>query len=77
MTAQALRDTEWKLIAGGKGLLAMDESTLTRDRRFAGVGIPHPEPSGQRVVALWNFTPVSSRSGFELSLRERSDRCRA
>src|SRR5450830_1923307 len=40
MTAQALIDTARTLVAGDKGLLAMDESTPTCDKRFARLGIP-------------------------------------
>ena len=39
MTAQGLVDTANALIAGDKGLLAMDESNPTCNRRFAGYGI--------------------------------------
>ena len=40
MNAQKLMDTARALVAGGKGLLAMDESNPTCDKRFAKVGIP-------------------------------------
>jgi fructose-bisphosphate aldolase class I len=40
MTLQTLRDTATKLFAGNKGLLAMDESTPTCNKRFAALGIP-------------------------------------
>jgi fructose-bisphosphate aldolase class I len=40
MNAQALMDTAKALVAGDKGLLAMDESNPTCDRRFAQAGIP-------------------------------------
>jgi fructose-bisphosphate aldolase class I len=40
MNAQALRDTAKKLVAGDKGLLAMDESNPTCNKRFAALGIP-------------------------------------
>ena len=39
MTA-ALRATAQALVGAGRGLLAMDESNPTCDKRFAGVGIP-------------------------------------
>jgi len=39
------------LVGGDKGLLAMDESNRTCNKRFAGVGIP-PECVCQRVVPL-------------------------
>jgi fructose-bisphosphate aldolase class I len=40
MNAQALMETARALVAGDKGLLAMDESNPTCDRRFAETGIP-------------------------------------
>jgi len=40
MNAQHLMDTAKLLIAGDKGLLAMDESTPTCNKRFAKLGIP-------------------------------------
>jgi fructose-bisphosphate aldolase class I len=43
MNAQALMDTAKALTADGKGLLAMDESTPTCNKRFAKLGIPQTE----------------------------------
>ena len=43
MTTQSLPDTARALVAGGKGLLAMDESNPTCDKRFAALGIPQTE----------------------------------
>ncbi|HVA27977.1 MAG TPA: class I fructose-bisphosphate aldolase [Candidatus Baltobacteraceae bacterium] len=40
MTAQALIDTARTLVDCGKGILAMDESNSTCDKRFAAAGIP-------------------------------------
>lgn len=40
MTSQALIDTAQALVAGDKGLLAMDESNATCNKRFAALGIP-------------------------------------
>ncbi len=40
MDAQNLIDTAAALVAGNKGLLAMDESTPTCNKRFAALGIP-------------------------------------
>ena len=40
MTLQMLRDTARVLVADDKGLLAMDESTPTCNRRFSSLGIP-------------------------------------
>ena len=43
MTAQDLIGTARALVADDKGLLAMDESTPTCNRRFAALGIPQTE----------------------------------
>jgi fructose-bisphosphate aldolase class I len=43
MKAQELIDTARTLVANDKGLLAMDESTPTCDKRFAKLGIPQTE----------------------------------
>jgi fructose-bisphosphate aldolase class I len=40
MNTQILKDTAAQLLANHKGLLAMDESTGTCDKRFAAAGIP-------------------------------------
>jgi fructose-bisphosphate aldolase class I len=40
MNSQMLRDTAQALVANHKGLLAMDESTPTCNKRFASLGIP-------------------------------------
>jgi fructose-bisphosphate aldolase class I len=40
MNSQTLRDTAQALFAGNKGLLAMDESNGTCNKRFASLGIP-------------------------------------
>jgi fructose-bisphosphate aldolase class I len=39
MNKQVLKDTITQLFAGSKGLLAMDESTGTCNKRFAAAGI--------------------------------------
>jgi fructose-bisphosphate aldolase class I len=40
MNAQVLISTARTLVAGDKGLLAMDESNATCNKRFARLGIP-------------------------------------
>jgi fructose-bisphosphate aldolase class I len=40
VTAHALIDTAQRLVGDGKGLLAMDESNGTCDKRFAALGSP-------------------------------------
>ena len=41
--APALVDTAHRLVGAGKGLLAMDESNPTCNKRFAALGIPQTE----------------------------------
>jgi fructose-bisphosphate aldolase class I len=48
MVAQDLIDTARAMVADGKGLLAMDESNPTCNKRFAPLGIPQTE-SARRV----------------------------
>ena len=43
MKSQMLRDTATALFADDKGILAMDESTPTCNKRFASLGIPRTE----------------------------------
>jgi len=43
MNAQELIDTAKTLVANDKGLLAMDESNPTCNKRFAKLGIPQTE----------------------------------
>ena len=43
MNAQELIDTARTLVAGDQGLLAMDESNPTCNKRFARLGIPQTE----------------------------------
>ena len=40
MNIHTLKDTVQAIFSGGRGLLAMDESTGTCDKRFAALGIP-------------------------------------
>src|ERR1700690_2886289 len=57
MNAQGLIDTARKLVAGDKGLLAMDESNPTCNKRFAGVGIPQTEEARRAYRELIATTP--------------------
>ena len=43
---QELIDTAEKLVADDKGLLAMDESNPTCNKRFAKLGFPRPRRRG-------------------------------
>ena len=43
MNTQVLIETAKALLGAGRGLLAMDESTPTCNKRFASLGIPQTE----------------------------------
>ena len=57
MNAQALVDHARKLVANDKGLLAMDESNPTCNKRFAKVGIPQTEEARRAYRELIITTP--------------------
>ena len=57
MNEQELRVTAKALVAGDKGLLAMDESTGTCNKRFARVGIPQTEEAHRAYRELLVTTP--------------------
>jgi len=57
MNTRALIGTASALVADGKGLLAMDESTGTCNRRFAAAGIPQTEEARRAYRDLLVSTP--------------------
>jgi fructose-bisphosphate aldolase class I len=57
MKAQAILETAQALVAGDKGLLAMDESTPTCNRRFAALGIPQTDEARRDYRELIVTTP--------------------
>ncbi|MBA3936705.1 MAG: fructose-bisphosphate aldolase class I [Planctomycetes bacterium] len=57
MNSQALIDTAAALVADDKGLLAMDESTPTCNKRFAVYGIPQNEDYRRAYRELLITTP--------------------
>jgi len=57
MNAQALEDTARTLVADHKGLLAMDESNPTCNKRFARLGIPQTEEARRAYRELIVTTP--------------------
>lgn len=57
MNVQELSDTARTLVANDKGLLAMDESTPTCDKRFAALGIPQTEETRRAYRELIVTTP--------------------
>jgi len=57
MNAQLLIDTAKAMVADDKGLLAMDESDPTCNKRFAKLGIPQTEESRRAYRELIVTTP--------------------
>jgi len=57
MIAKQLTDTANTLVAGNKGLLAMDESNPTCNKRFAKLGIPQTEEARRAYRDLIVTTP--------------------
>jgi fructose-bisphosphate aldolase, class I len=57
MNMQELIDTARTLVAGDKGLLAMDESNPTCNKRFARLGIPQTEGARRAYRELIVTTP--------------------
>ncbi len=57
MNTQLLFDTAKNLLADGKGLLAMDESNPTCNKRFAKQGIPQTEAARREYRELIVTTP--------------------
>ncbi len=68
MTTEELNDTARILVAGGKGLLAMDDSNGTFDKRFAEWGIPQTAQARRDYRELIVTTPRLHEciSGFVL-----------
>jgi fructose-bisphosphate aldolase class I len=57
MNAQELMDTARMMVADDKGLLAIDESNPTCNKRFAGLGIPQTEEARRAWRELIVTTP--------------------
>jgi fructose-bisphosphate aldolase class I len=57
MNTQPLIDTAKAMVAGDKGLLAMDESNPTCNKRFAKLGIPQTEEARRAYRELIVTTP--------------------
>jgi fructose-bisphosphate aldolase class I len=62
MKTQELIDTARALVAGDKGLLAMDESNPTCNKRFAKLGIPQTEEARRAYREMIVTTPGLSES---------------
>jgi len=77
MTTQDLVGTAKALVADDKGLLAMDESTPTCNRRFAALGIPQTEEARRAYRELIITTPglrefVSGVILYDETIRQRT-----
>jgi fructose-bisphosphate aldolase class I len=77
MKTSALSDTARALFADDKGLLAMDESTPTCDKRFAKLGIPQTEEMRRTYRELIVTAPGLNQSIggailFDETIRQRT-----
>ena len=77
MTAQELAYTAHRPVGSGTGLLAMDESNPTCDKRFASVGIPQTEEARRTWRKLLVTTPaladnISGAILYGETIRERT-----
>ncbi len=78
MNLRALAQTAATLMSAGKGLLAMDESIGTCNRRFAGIGIPETQEARRAYRELLVTTPglgrfISGAILFDETIRERTE----
>jgi fructose-bisphosphate aldolase class I len=77
MNLQELTDTAKKLVADDKGLLAMDESNPTCNKRFARLGIPQTEEARRAYRELIVTTPglgecISGVILYDETIRQRT-----
>ena len=76
MKSQELIETARTMVAGDKGLLAMDESNPTCNKRFARLGIPQTEEARRAYRELIVTTPglgefISGAILFDETIRQR------
>ena len=79
MDAQKLVDTAAALVAGDKGLLAMDESTPTCNKRFAPLGIARTAEARRAYRDMIVTTPrlgecISGAILYDETLRQKTNR---
>ncbi|GAB2590973.1 class I fructose-bisphosphate aldolase [Spirosoma areae] len=77
MNIPLLIETARALVADNKGLLAMDESTSTANRRFAELGIPQTEETRRAYRELLVTTPrlgesISGAILYDETIRQRT-----
>ncbi|WP_316822625.1 class I fructose-bisphosphate aldolase [Pedobacter gandavensis] len=78
MNTQELKHLSERLMTGDKGLLAMDESTGTCNKRFKALGIPQTEEYRRKYRQLIVTTPhleesISGAILFEETLQQLTD----
>jgi fructose-bisphosphate aldolase class I len=78
MNTQALEATAKMMVADGKGLIAIDESTETCNKRFAKRGIPQTAETRRKYRELIVNTPslgesISGAILFDETIRQRKD----
>ncbi len=78
MTAPELVDTARRLVGAGRGLLAMDESNGTCNKRFADVGIPQDEQTRRAYRELLVTTPglgesISGAILYDETVRQQTE----
>jgi fructose-bisphosphate aldolase class I len=77
MNEQALRATARSLVGSDKGLLAMDESTGTCNKRFASAGIPQTEEARRAFREMLMTTPdlgscISGAILYDETIRQKT-----
>jgi fructose-bisphosphate aldolase, class I len=75
MSIEQLAETAQAMVAAGKGIIAIDESTATIAKRFAGVGIENTEENRRRYRELLLTTPnlnqyISGAIMFDETIRQ-------
>ncbi len=78
MNAQKLIDAARAMVADDKGLLAMDESNPTCNKRFAKLGIPQTEQARRAYRELIVTTPglgqsISGAILYDETIRQKND----
>jgi fructose-bisphosphate aldolase, class I len=78
MNTQALEATAKRIVADGKGLIAIDESTGTCNKRFAKWGIPQSAETRREYRELIVSTPglgesISGAILYDETIRQRKD----
>ena len=79
MNAQQLIDTARTMVADDKGLLAMDESNPTCNKRFAKLGIPQTVEARRAYRELIVTTPglgesISGAILYDETIRQKKER---